>query len=205
MKSSFEKSKGSKATSRALQDILQKWLITQSRYAGKVKGDYSWNYRERTCIGFLAAATWLSGGVALEEWKTEKKKGRHTCYGRCDLWIRHMRTDFFIEAKHSHVAFQHGRHNDAVSYLKKRLRVAVKDAKKQPVDCSSRVKRLGVLFVGAKFYSKDAESLTRTRAAGLKKLYDLPHSAMAWLFEPPQSKKKPRRSCGIIVIAKEVK
>ncbi|MDB6063936.1 MAG: hypothetical protein JWR26_144 [Pedosphaera sp.] len=207
MKGLFEKDKFWKAKERSLQDILQKWIAAQETYASKVEGDYSWNYRERSCIGFLAAATWLAEGVALEEWRTEKQREGGTGYGRCDLWIRHNGQEYFIEAKHDHVTFRSGKHRNSgkVRQIKKRLRAATNDAKKHIVKCESSVKRLGVLFIGTKFRSKNSKSLLEQRATWLKKLNWIPHTAIAWLFLKPQSsEKKVWESRGIIMLAREI-
>jgi len=60
---------------------------------------YSWSYGERASIGFLAAAAWQSGAVALEEWGTHKYKSKKRCRGRCDLYIFHKNQEFYVEAK----------------------------------------------------------------------------------------------------------
>ncbi len=59
-------------------------------------GDCAFWYRERPNVGLLAAAVWLHGGTALEEYGAFKTKGR----GRCDLWLRIRNTSFGCEAKH---------------------------------------------------------------------------------------------------------
>jgi len=61
--------------------------------------DYSFWYGERTHIGFLAAAVWLTRGTALEEYGTKKSRGKK--HGRCDLFVRTKRGDpgFECESK----------------------------------------------------------------------------------------------------------
>ena len=65
------------------------------RYA-KQTGDLPWNYHERACTGFLAAAAWLNGGVAMEECRHPKANAKS---GRCDLYLRLGRKNICLEAK----------------------------------------------------------------------------------------------------------
>jgi hypothetical protein len=57
-------------------------------------------YGERPHVGLLAAAVWLSKGITLDEYGTNKNKRPHPKRGRCDLWIQKGKTDFECEAKH---------------------------------------------------------------------------------------------------------
>ncbi len=79
-----------------LEKILKEWTGILKYYTDKVK-EIPW-YRERTHVGFFAAASWLAKVPALEEWTSRKAVERRKYTGRCDLWI--MEDNYFIEAKH---------------------------------------------------------------------------------------------------------
>src|SRR6266705_1944474 len=82
----------------ALKPILQSWIKVQRAYADAMANeDQAWWYHERPCIGFLSAAVWKSGGVTLEEWRTDKRSKKRSRKGRCDLYICHGGREFFIE------------------------------------------------------------------------------------------------------------
>jgi len=74
-------------------------LVHQKYIKGEVgKGDdHPYHYTERPHVGLFAAAVWLSGGTALEEYKTQKTKDNK--YGRCDLGFRVGNVGFECEAK----------------------------------------------------------------------------------------------------------
>lgn len=88
--------------------LLPAWIRIHAAYTDAFvpqDGELSLYYRERPQIGFLAAAAFAAGGVALEEWGTEKNEG----YGRNDLWVRLCpqteAEDYTIEAKHGWIDF----------------------------------------------------------------------------------------------------
>jgi hypothetical protein len=58
--------------------------------------DWPYWYKERTQVGFLAAAVWQAGGTALEEYRKDKAHGSK---GRYDLWINFKGRGFECEAK----------------------------------------------------------------------------------------------------------
>jgi hypothetical protein len=86
---------------RKLKAVLDKWTRAIEKYRDQ-SGDRSpWHYRERSWVGFLAAGAWLAGGVALEEWCTEKQRNsRRKTKGRADLYIGIGGKQFDFEAKH---------------------------------------------------------------------------------------------------------
>ena len=84
----------------ALGPILKEWIAVQQEYTRQMGDDYGWNYSERASTGFLAVAAWNAGGVALEEWHTDKGPKKDPRKGRCDLYIYRRRMSLHIEAKH---------------------------------------------------------------------------------------------------------
>lgn len=81
---------------RPLRLHLRKWIEVVKDYHLRVEPP--WRYRERTQVGFFAAASWLLRVPALEEWALAKGTQEAPIRGRCDLWI--MTGDYHIEAKH---------------------------------------------------------------------------------------------------------
>lgn len=89
-----------------LEPLLRTWVRLQRKYCTAWEwDDVSWYYNERASLSLFAAAVWMSGGVALEEYSTEKyhtplRSRRLRPYmGRSDLGFRHSRRDFIAEAK----------------------------------------------------------------------------------------------------------
>lgn len=90
----------------SFKPIIMAWFQVLEDYANlsnvgtELDRDSAFGYRERPQVGFLAAAAWRAGGVALEEWGTSKGDETVQSYGRNDLWIRLGVKEWFIEAKH---------------------------------------------------------------------------------------------------------
>ena len=93
-------------SSPLLKRILNQWIEHQRRYTTAMRDeDYPWYYRERTSIGFLAAAAWsCKDCVVLEEWHTEKRvralskaKKPKLRKGHSDLYIHHPSQEFYID------------------------------------------------------------------------------------------------------------
>jgi len=190
----------------AFKPILQSWLDVQLAYERAMKhDDQAWWYRERTCVGFLSAAAWQSGGVTLEEWQTEKGPKEKSRHGRCDLYIFRRNQQFFIEAKHMYSRAT-GRSERELTYINRQLDRAVADA--SVLQCK-RSQQLGVLFV-VPFYppGKHPESFDEHIAEWLEGVATVPHSAMAWLYQPRhkiQGKRTEHVSPGVILLARTPK
>ena len=81
-------------------NLLRAWADVCADYQ-RIVGDLPWYYHERAQIGFLAAAAWRLGGVALEEWRTDKiSHDGPSRNGRGDLWVQLKSGAWHIEAKH---------------------------------------------------------------------------------------------------------
>jgi len=99
-----------------VRPILEQWVRVCDRYEAETKDDRVCWYHERAHTGFLAAAAWLAGGVALEEWRTEKKNREgQPRKGRGDLWLSRKSLRLHIEAKHAWI----GLRNDPDAALRK--------------------------------------------------------------------------------------
>jgi hypothetical protein len=197
MNPKFKKSYHWEAKDTAFADILSHWVSVCRKYAKDVAGDWWWNYSERPCIGFLAAAAWKSGGVALEEWATKKWTiDDPPIYGRGDVWIRHQMKDFFIEGRHIRVTLKECSDFDkAFQRVKDRFDGAIECADRQKVE-RQRIpqKKLGVIFIGMTFPKNDSS----LRATWLYNLAGgLRPSALAWMFISNKDK-----TCGFVLLGK---
>lgn len=185
----------------AFKPILQKWIAVQLAYSKAMgNADQTWWYRERTCVGFLSAAVWQSGGVTLEEWQTKKGPKEQSRHGRCDLYACRGKQEFFIEAKHMYSNALENRDRE-LRNIQRTLDKARKDA--SLLQCEECLK-LGVLFL-APVYPTGHDSIHRHISEWLKEIEEkIHHSAMAWLYQPRRTIKSgggEKIAPGIVLLA----
>lgn len=159
---------------RGLDPVLKSWIRVLKRYYSI--GDQPWNYRERTQIGFFAAAAWLSGHVALEEWSTQKGRKDARRKGRCDLWIDIA--DFHIEAKHKWCIVTRGLDKE-MRYIEREMSAAVNNT--ADLNCS-KTRRLAFLFLSPCLPPHPDRDFSAELDAWLGRVYRLRHDAIAWYF-----------------------
>jgi hypothetical protein len=186
----------------ALEPVLQRWIVANQAYARTCPGDNSWDYGERSCVGFLAAGVWLSGGIALEEWGTEKGPTDGRWNGRCDLWIQ-LRESYTacIEAKKETLLA-----TDDKNYVRASIEMHLGRA---TIDASHHAlveddQKLGVLFAAPVFAPDQQNAINDRIAAWLEGVYSVPHSAIAWTFQD-SSKVGPSETeiyPGVVLIAR---
>jgi hypothetical protein len=100
-----------------LKPVLEKLKLVHRRFIDSGEDDCTYWYHERSHIGFLAAAVWLSGGIALEEYGDKKIGGREKgC--RNDLWLKVGTTEICCEAKYISLRLKEGEENLKKSALK---------------------------------------------------------------------------------------
>ncbi len=122
----FSKSASKKL--RSLEPAFKKLKDVHEGFIAAKKDDWPYWYQERSQIGFLAAAIWLCGGTALEEYREEKEKGRGAKgKGRCDLWVKVNGAAFCCEAKwvKSHVTVRNSK--TSVQKLSEKLKDTERD------------------------------------------------------------------------------
>lgn len=157
-----------------LAPVLRSWISVIRKYHSI--GDQPWRYRERTQVGFFAAATWLSGHVALEEWSTQKGPKVALKKGRCDLWINI--SDFHIEAKHKWCTVTRNLDKE-MRDVERAMSAAVQSTGE--LNCY-KSKRLAFLFLSP-WLPPDADGdLSEALDAWLGRVYDVKHDAIAWYF-----------------------
>jgi hypothetical protein len=165
--------------------ILKSWLELQVRYR-RLSGqdDVTWIYGERASLSILAAAAWHSGGIALEEFSTDKKpivKGSElpidtSAHGRCDLFISIRGRDFLIEAKPSWPSLR----GEAKARVAKTLGVATADARRTSTYSGAR--RLAAVLVAPHLPRAHAADSTRLVRQFVTDLESFPGCAAAWFF-----------------------
>lgn len=86
------------------KNVLHRY--SDATYTRDLGSDEGWTYGERPQVGFLAAAIWKAGGVAIEEYEAQKKGVddlRFRYRGRADLWGTVGEYSYSLEAKHKEV------------------------------------------------------------------------------------------------------
>lgn len=134
------------------EGVLEEWILAIEKYSRMSGGEAPYWYNERANIGLLAAATWRTGGIALEEFphgKSEPKisddgKTQETVTrnGRCDLWICHGTKSERIEAKFRWLNMASDR---IAEFAEESINKAVKDASKSKSDDGQAA--VGVTFL----------------------------------------------------------
>jgi hypothetical protein len=115
--------------------LLESWQNVHRKYCNGCRPDNSWDYQERSQIGFLSNAAVLIGGIALEEWGTQKKSRQgESYYGRSDLWLclcppLNWNGDaYHIESKHCSLDLRQPV-NDSYQIINNTMALAFEDAK----------------------------------------------------------------------------
>jgi hypothetical protein len=100
-------------------DVFVHWRDMLEAYS-HAAGDQGWTWNERPQVGFLAAAVWRAGGVALTEYGVTKQAladRRRRCSGRGDLWAQVGGASHLIEAKHKKLRIDTPRTRETLSNL----------------------------------------------------------------------------------------
>jgi hypothetical protein len=191
---------------RSLRPILKEWIRLNCLFGKTVSWeDCAWWANERASTSILAAAAWMSGGVALKEYSTKKvKKGEHRT-GRCDLFFNVRENKFACEIKQVFPRLKDGQTSD-ISNLKARFDLACDDARNLS---RQEGRRLGICFVTPRFPRSQIPYMDNCWIDYLDCLQQkLNFDAIAWYFpkearnmEWPENK---RTYPGIIVLIREV-
>ncbi|MFN2541658.1 MAG: hypothetical protein ABR514_05750 [Chthoniobacterales bacterium] len=180
--------------------LLKAWLATLRDYTSATGDDYAWHYHERAFVGFLAAAVWRMGGVALEEWRTDKGPSANPRKGRCDLYLyRRRHYEFQIEAKHM---WSRATSRQGTGAIEEKLTRAVTAA--NDLQCP-RKQKIGILFVAPYYPIGKQRGMTEHIATWLESIWSVQHSAIAWLFRDRHSLRPSTRYnfCpGIVLLAR---
>lgn len=167
-----------------LRPVLEQWLRSIRDYVRRTREwnpknepDYPYFYNERATLSSLAAAAWLSGGVALEECSAPKQ-GKS---GRADLWLLlDDKAAFAIEAKQLWIGIGTRAHpSTSEETVKEALAAAKKDALKLP---KSWGYPLGIIFVVPQAPKSDEEQIGHLVHGFLRRAIH-PRIQGAWWFD----------------------
>lgn len=107
---------------RLWEKLLKSWILVMKNYIDNSK-DLPYWHDERANTGFLAAAVWMLGGVAIEEYWTDRIYHKKKSYvGRCDLWAKLGSLTFSAEAKQLWSAKSAARVEDIIKRTQKELK-----------------------------------------------------------------------------------
>lgn len=168
--------------------ILENWLLLQDRYLRRWSSqDVAWIYGERASLSVLAAAAWQAGGIALEEFSTEKKRSHSGsaipvetgAQGRCDLYVNIRGQDFLIEAKPSWPALR----GDVASKISDALAFATKEVRRNSTYAGAM--RLAAVLIGPHMPRSYIGNSAQLIDGFVTALSSFTHCATAWFF--PQS------------------
>ena len=146
----------------ALVPLLEGWIgcLEQHVHDPVLGRHYTpFSYNERALVGFLAAAAWRGGFLAMEEFRT--RKGRSRGYGRGDLVLKLGDTVVCLEAKR--LGINLSRHPTPWPPAMKALDRARWDAVELALDHAAQLSRAGVVFVAPRIDATDSGRFERLR------------------------------------------
>jgi len=190
---------------KCLTPILNKWIRLNRAYSEKVQWeDCAWWANERASVGILAAAVWMSGGVALEEYSTTKVRKENHGAGRCDLFFTVGKNKFACEAKQIFPRLRKGRTGD-ISKVKDKFDATCEDAKNL---LPEEGRWLGICFVAPRFPLSQIKNMDDCLKDYLDQLQiRLKPDAIAWSF-PKEAKNMKWRNTktypGVIVLIRKI-
>ncbi|MGP8320861.1 MAG: hypothetical protein ACT6FE_00840 [Methanosarcinaceae archaeon] len=113
-----------------LSPILDQWLRINRDYIEEYDCEDSlyW-YNERANISALAGAVWKCGGFAMEEYSSEKGKGKNKKSGRIDLYLYFSENEAISEAKMNWLYLYKNFNKDFGEIVEKSMKDAMSDLK----------------------------------------------------------------------------
>jgi hypothetical protein len=193
----------------ALNPVFDEWRNALAAFSRVVLGDLPWWYNETAAVGFLAAAAWRAGGVAIVEFDSERSdKDARRFRGRCDLYLALSGAAYYAEAKQTfHWLSESVDYVGAVADVQGRLDEAT--AQLEVLQCEPEAGQLALVFASPRLKASDADNLndwlTRWRAA----LRMVKNAAMYTYFDVDRALDHPgEKDCiypGIALFVREVR
>lgn len=166
--------------------VLEQWIEANDRYCRVSHWkDIPWGYNERASLSTFAAASWLAGAIALEEYVEDKNpstsstgKIRRT-KGRCDLYVafRGETKGYILEAKIIWPSLSSKNWGRTIIPM---LDTARKDV--QRTRAHSGEKKLGLLFVIPYIPKRKAEFADKSIGSFVDFLRSHEDICSAWTF-----------------------
>ncbi len=174
-----------------LSPVLSAWHGLLQRYA-EVWGwrDVPYWYNERATLSTLAAAVWASGGIALEEYRTDRgEDGEGVRKGRGDLYLSVGGEHFIAEAK-QHWSYPTRSAERIAGDPTNLLRRACADARAKRANgcpgCPDVLqRRLGVVFAVPCLPPKARGAMEAHVEAWLVQMLVVPADCASWFLVPP--------------------
>jgi hypothetical protein len=164
--------------------ILENWCKIVVSWCDRISWeDCPWWYGERASLGLFALAAWEFGTAPIEEYSTEKGKGRARYTGRGDLLIPIGEKDYIIEAKQKWISISHRvtkgeiKLDDAILYVCDDVRNSTE----------FRGKRAGLVFAVPYLPESEEEFMDERLGEFVHMLRDRDDCAVAWVF-PEQAR-----------------
>lgn len=166
------------------EKILKKWQKLMIYLPKTWERDNPWWYRERTWIGFLSGAAWLTHNWAREEYscsKVDRRRNRRVRArkaGRADLSLGIGRQEYLIEAKHRYINID-GR--TSIELINKALKTVKRDVKRVPRKHvgQQRIMMLGITPILPISKSDNARKLINSL---LDRMIKFNKCTIAWVF-----------------------
>ena len=170
---------------RLFAKTLESWIeITTHIAKAWQPDDIPWWYNERALLSIFAGAVWLAGGIAFEEFSTEKRvpgkrSGGALYSGRQDLFIQIGKNEFLAESKILWSAASAPSAQPSVT-IGKALDQACKEVLRTPPEYGER--RLGIVFARPHVRWKYQESINSHIKRWLEEARQVGYSCCAWVF-----------------------
>lgn len=163
---------------RSLYSVLWRWtgLLRTTARGWVAEDDCMWWYTERALVGTLAAASWLNGGQALEEYSNRKGRDANKYEGRCDLYLDTGSSEFVAEAK-LHWCNVGVNSRTGINGAKKKLRAACDEAR---MLTGYGARRLGMVFIVPQYPWSQRSQSFQLLSAWQTELMKLRVGALAW-------------------------
>jgi len=158
---------------RSLEKILQEWIKLHEKFFIQSR-DGSWWYNERASIGILAAAAWMAGGIALEEYTAKKKSRKRS--GRADVYLNLNGREFACEAKFIWLSVKSP---DPI----KRIENSLKSARQNVISLNRREgRRFSICFAAVYLPKKDVNKFESLIDKLQQKISSADFEVIAWSF-----------------------
>jgi hypothetical protein len=174
-----------------LKPILEQWIETTLQCVDCWKpDDVPWWYGERASLSLFAGAIWKAGGLAFEEYASDKRLGNKVgpYRGRADLYFQFNRRGFVAEAKKAWSRSRPGEFNPAV-HINDQLTEACKDMTRCVIGDE---RKLGIVFTGVEISRKHERQTDALINHWIDSIADVEYSACAWTF-PEITRSFPRK------------
>jgi hypothetical protein len=165
----------------SLRPILKQWIAITRQYVRCWDGDVPWWHGERASLSLFAGAIWKAGGLAFEEYASDKRSRNKLglYHGRADLSFQFNKQEFRVEAKKAWSCSRPSEFNPSL-HISDQLTEACKDMRKCIISRTDR--KLAIVFAEVKIARKHKEQTDVLIDRWIESIADVDYSACAWTF-----------------------